>query len=213
MRAAVERLDPNAADVLAIASPHGPQLGIYREISGHLGGFGLPEISATAPAFDLWADVPGSEGVAIDRPIDHGIVVPLRLMKSELPVMALAAADPGVGNSDECIAAAKRAAGLIKMIATNHDVVFVASVNTSACLSSRSPYPTEVDEGSEARLVEILQTDLGLLREEAPAITERAHSCALAPLLVLGHLFRGRKMEVLAHEAPVGVGYVVAQVT
>ena len=186
MRAAVQRLDPNNAEVLAIASPHGPQLGIYRDISGNLGDFGLPEISVSASAFDFWGDIPGSEGVALDRPIDHGIVVPLRLMTSELPVIALTAADSDIGRSDECIAAAKRAAGLIKMIATTHDVVFVASVNTSACLNTRSPYPTEGDEGSDARLIEILQTDLGLLRDEAPAITERTRSCALVSLLVRG---------------------------
>lgn len=208
------RLDAKNAEVLVIASPHGPALGIYRRVSGDLGAFGLSVISVAAQTYDLWSEVAGSERVAIESPADHGVVVPLRLIAWDLPVIALATADSDAGRAGPAASAAGRAARLIQQIATTKNVAVVASVNTSAALSARAPYPNDANASeSETRLLEILQTDMELLKNEAEAITEQGRSCALSPLLVLAELFGGRGMELLAHEAPVGVGYLVAQVT
>ena len=213
IRTAAARLDPGDAEIVAILSSHGPQMGIYREVAGDLREFGLPTIAAGAPAYDFWSETPGSERVALDVPADHGVVVALRLLDWHLPVIALAAADSDARDPEAAATSAHRAARLIKLLATRARVEVVASVNTSANLGPRSPYPNTSGQEAEDRLLEIIRTDVGLLTDEAAALTAQGHSCGLSPLLVLAELFAGTRMEVLAHEAPVGVGYLVAQTT
>ncbi len=196
-----------------VLSPHGPAPGIYHRVSGTLGAFGLSHISVTARNYESSDEIPGIDRDLITGSVDHGIIVPLRLMAWDLPVIALAAADSDADRVGPAASAAMRAVRIIREIALRKRVAVMASLNTSASLSSRAPFPNDGnDPEPERRLLEILQTDVGLLKEEAAAITKRSHSCALSPLLAVAHLFDGRNMEVLAHEAPVGVGYLVAQV-
>jgi hypothetical protein len=66
---------------------------------------------------------------------------------------------------------------------------------------------------ADRRLQELLTADVGALSSRALGIAQQGGSCAAGPLTVLGRLLDEYRMTVLAHEAPVGVGYLVARTT
>ena len=88
------------------------------------------------------------------------------------------------------------------------DVAVIASVNGSTGLSGRAP-STEIPGAARA------QEDFVAALERDISVAARLYlpgSCGPAVLAAFADAFGGRRTDVLAYEAPVGVGYVVAQV-
>ena len=206
--AAAQGLAFPPADVLVVASPHGRATGVYLGASGDLDAFGPPGVSATAaPEPGFARELAGAWGrPLLDEPVDHGVVVPLLLLDATAPVVAVAFAE-GL-DAETAIAEAE---GLVHALdAAGRTVVFVASANTSAGLTERSPVPSIPGAAeAEADVLEALQSDPGDVTALLPAMA-RAGSCAAGPLAAFSSLCRGRRCELLAYEAPVGVGYAVA---
>ena len=159
-------------------------------MSGDLSSFGIGGVEGKA---ETDSGLIQSLGLpTIDGPIDHGVLVPVLLAKWEAPVVAV-----GV-NSDTQLGSDLEAR-----------VGVVASVNLSAGLSQRAPL-TEISGAVEAeeRFVSALTEDVGAATRNVPP-----GSCSDAVLAVFGRIFAGRPARILAHEAPVGVGYLVAEMT
>ena len=195
VRARLREVEPGRAVVLV--SPHGAQPGPYRLNKGSLAAFGLDlgvDRGRGAHAEELAA----AWGVeALDDDLDHGGVVPLMLcdLGPFVTCLSLPEPDPLAAKAIEAV--------------FGGDVTIVASANGSAGLTARSPL-TEVPGATEAEgaFQQACATDAGLLAEAASALPG---SCATGPASLLADLFAGVAGEVLAHEAPVGVGYTVAR--
>ncbi len=151
--------------------------------------------------------------------VDEGLSVPL-LMGSlpEVPLVACSMRDwtGRAAGSDRIdpqgsLDRAEALAEAIRSLATESHVLVVASAHSSAALSPRAPL-TERAEGLalDRQILAALGSDAGELSSIPPRAWADAGSCGAGPLAVLGHLFGGRSAEVLAYEAPVGVGYLVA---
>lgn len=200
LAAAVASVDLSGVDVVVIASPHGTSAGVYADPAGDLDAFG-PRGVRVDPSTDeaLVRALAAAWGLPVlDVPADHGVVVPLRLLSIEAPVVAISLDD------------AEEFAGALQRCAGDRAVAFVASANLSAGLGPAAPLPSlDGAEEADAAVLEALRTDPGLLARQGPVL-ERAGSCAAAPLAVFGSLFAGRPCEVLSYDAPFGVGHVVA---
>lgn len=211
LRTALRKIDLHDVDLIVIVSPHGSRTGVYRSPRGDLRDFGVPGVHEerhTDPR--VAADLAHAWGAPLlDAPADHGIVVPLAL--GFVPDVAVVAAT--FAESEPDTAAAERFAAAVAAIASTRPIALLASANTSAALSPRAPL-TERPEALavEAELLAGIAEDCSAARELAPAMTTAGGSCAAGPLTVLGTLFAGHRAEVLAHEAPLGVGYLVAAV-
>ena len=189
IRAAIASISLADADVLVLLTPHASHPGIYREVRGHLGGFGVPQIAVTA---DTPAGLARSLGSSmLEGPVDHGVVVPLRLRSWGLPVVAV-----GVGD--------------VTRLSFEGDerVAIIASLNGSAGISARAPLTAVPGaDRAEERFAAALEEDIAIAaRVELPG------SCGGDVMAVFAELFGGRSAKVLAHETPVGVGYLVAEV-
>ena len=181
-------IDVSRADALVVLSPHASGLGVYDTVAGDLAGFGIDGVSVSADPHPARAQV-GLE--TMDSPLDYGVVVPLALRDWGLPVIAVGVTD-----------------GAVPTLDIDVPMAVIASVNTSAGLSARAPL-TEVPGAGEAeeRFVAALQQDAGSVRD-----LDLPGTCSTAVISFFAHLFEGRATKVLAHEAPVGVGYLVAEV-
>ncbi len=176
---------------------------------GDLDAFGRPGIEV-----DLATDgqLAGRLAASCDLPLleerlDHGAVVPLRLRDWNRPVVILT-----MGEGAER-AELDRLADRVAICVTelDHSVALVASVNGAAGLSTRAPLTERPGaRRAEERLLEALETDVGEVVDLAGMLAADGGSCGYGPLRALGSLLSGTKMEVLAHEEPVGVGYLVA---
>ncbi len=177
------------AEVIVFLSPHSPVTGVYAELVGDLSAFGVPEVAVRAETSGEIRDGLGLD--VIDGPIDHGILVPLLLRKWDVPVVGTGIA----GNVTIDLDVAAR-------------VMVVASINLSAGLSARAPL-TQLPGASdvEARFLRHLERDVATASAD-----ELEGSCGRHVMQTFGRIFSGRATRVLAHEAPVGVGYLVAEV-
>ena len=209
IRAAVRALDVTGAEALVLLSPHGFGHVVHARASGSLAAMGLPDVKVeAADAPDAVHALAAASGWPVSpAALDHGAVVPLALRAWELPV-AVAAFD-GIER-----ARSSELADAINELSGERDLAVVASVNTSAGLSPRSPMPDLPHARDvEGRLITALQRDLGDVAEVVGDLGPHGGSCSAAPLMVMAQLFGGRRAEVLAYEAPVGVGYLVAAIT
>lgn len=187
--AAIRSISFEGAEAIVLLTPHASEPGVYRTKKGDLAGFGIPDIEVSVKSH---ARLAKSLGLPfIDGPLDHGAVVPLRIGGWDLPVVTIGvregmSIDPG----------------------SDMDVAVVASVNGSTGMSPRAPL-TEVPGATRAQedFVAALGRDISVAaRLFLPG------SCGPAVLEAFAGAFGGRRADVLAYEAPVGVGYVVAQV-
>ena len=186
---AVRSISFEGADAILLLTPHSPAPGVLRAKKGDLSAFGVPGIEVSVKSHARLARSLGLPSV--DDPLDHGVVVPLRLGGWDLPVVAI-----GVGD------------GMSIEPGLDIDVAIVASVNGSTGLSARAP-STEIPGAVQAQedFVAALDRDISTAcRLYLPG------SCGPAVLAAFADAFGGRRADVLAYEAPVGVGYVVAQV-
>lgn len=191
-----------------VASPHALRTGVYESPYGD-----LAELGPRAPAALCPLDLQSAEELAgrwgkplIHEPLDHGIVVPLLLAAPSTPVVAV-----GFEEGRDPIDDAAALATALKEMEFQGSVI--ASANLSAGLTQRAPLTRLPGaEELETELVERLGQDAGTLSQTAPRLAAEAGSCGLGPLALIGHLFGGRSAEVLAHEWPYGVGYLVARI-
>jgi len=182
---------------VVLISPHGSRPGVHRTNKGSLTAFGLEVEVDHGPGrrAEELAAAWGTE--LLDGPLDHGAVVPLALCDLGPSVTCI--------NLPDADRLAAKAIGAV----FGDEVTVVVSANGSAGLTPRAPL-TEVEGAGEAehRFLDALATDAALLSHAAAALPG---SCAAGPVSVLAELFAGIGGEVLAHEAPVGVGYTVAR--
>lgn len=219
---ALEHIRSIECDVVVLVGPHGASDGVYPEAAGSLGGFGVPHLSVAAPGSELSSALAASWAVPEIYAHDHGVVVPLLLdALPPVPVVACTLKDwtgsstiPG-GHIDAgaSIASAARLGDAIASLPEDLAVLVVASAHTSAALSPRAPL-TERDAGArlDGRILEALRSDPGRLLDISHQEWAAGGACGAGPLSLFGRLFAGRPAEVLAYEAPVGVGYLVARV-
>lgn len=191
-----------------VASPHAMRTGVYVSPYGDLAALGPRAPAALCPL-----DMTLTEEIAVrwgrpllDEPLDHGIVVPLLLAEPSAPIVAIGFEE----GSDPAAEAASLAEVLRELVVEG---TVIASANLSAGLTDRAPL-TRLSgaEELERETAEALERDAGSLLDTAPRLTVDAGSCGLGPLALLAHLFGGRPAEVLAHEWPYGVGYLVATI-
>lgn len=189
IRDAICSLSFEEADAILLLTPHAATPGVYRAKKGDLSGFGIPEVEAAVKSH---ARLAKSLGLPIvDGPLDHGAVVPLRIGGWDLPAVVI-----GVGE------------GMSIAPGSDMDVAVVASVNGSTGMSPRAPL-TEVPGAARAQedFVAALERDISVA-----AGLFLPGSCGPLVLAAFADAFGGRRADILAYEAPVGVGYVVAQV-
>ncbi|MPZ70368.1 MAG: hypothetical protein GEU71_12700 [Actinobacteria bacterium] len=222
IRSALEGVRSIPSDVVILVGPHGPTTGVYRTPAGSLAGFGAPGMHAGAARSEVSTTLAEAWGVPEIDGSDHGVIVPLLLdALPPVPIVACTLAD-WTGNStgwgdegdpDTSMASAARLGEAIASLAADGSVLVVASAHTSAALSPRAPL-TEREEGSrlDDRILGALRGDPRGLLDISPSQWAAGGACGAGPLTLFGQLFGGRSCEVLAYEAPVGVGYLVARV-
>jgi hypothetical protein len=143
-----------------------------------------------------------------DDELDHGAVVPFLLdWMPDVPVVVVGMGEDSPG--DELRSDARALALALPAVVAERSVLFVSSANTSAGLTPRAPL-TEVPGAAEAERGLLEALDAGSRIEEAAvALAKVGGSCGLGPLTAWAALFR--RAEILAHESPLGVGYLVAR--
>lgn len=201
-RTAFSALDVSAADVVVIVSPHGERDGVYQRVAGDLDRFGRRGTSVEHPTDHKLATALARRwGVeVVDQPLDHGIVVPLVLMKvPEVPVIGCSV----TASPDPLSAALKEELDVATFV--------VASANTSAALTARAPL-TERPAGRELddRVLNALRSDPGSIEQIPADLWRGGGSCGRVPLTLFGRLFSEAHVDVLSYEHPFGVGYLVA---
>ena len=219
IRRSIEALNLEGTDVILIASPHGSVTGVYADVRGSLGRFGHPEISVAkqsdpegaAQLADAWGKP------LLGEEVDHGIFVPVSLVASGTPIIAVAFAETTEKSVESADSIELEVAGFIEAlsnVAGKGSVMFVASANDSAGLTRRAPL-TEIAGAADLRVefLAAMTDDVGKIEPLARRMWANAGSCGLAPLLCLARLFAGRPADVVAAEQPVGVGYTVAATT
>jgi hypothetical protein len=114
---------------------------------------------------------------------------------------------------DATIADASVFADALRALGAGRDLLFVASLNTSASLSARAPLGHRPEAARLDRdLVDALETDAGRAGELAVALHDVGGSCGAGPLAAFSLLFAGTPASVLGYEHPAGVGYLGALV-
>lgn len=212
IRSAVASASFDDVDVIVLMTPHGPATGIYRDVKGALDGFGVTGVSlecATDAAFrdELAAawKVP-----LLDDLIDHGALVPTLLLSPRVPVVVASLSEDL--SMDDATRAGTGLAAALQSVSVTTRVALVASVNMSAGIGPRGPLPDLPGaEPLERAIALACETDLADLTDLAPDVATIAGSCGAGPLTAFGRVFAGQRAEVLAHEHPFGVGYLVAR--
>lgn len=197
------------ATAIVLASPHGPERGIYAGRRGDLNAFGRVGVGVETTSAD---DLAGELGRTWHAPtlgahLDHGIVTPLAVgLMPDKQVVCVSVGDREDG---------RRLAEVVEAVAEHRStrIAFVASAHLGAGLNQRAPKPfsdavVELDDA----VIGGLTTDAGILDERADALEEVGGSCSTGVLAAFGSLFARRPAEVTAYERPFGVGYVVATV-
>lgn len=190
-----------------VASPHANRTGVYVSPYGD-----LADLGPRAPAALCPLDLQLAEEVAerwgrplLDEPLDHGIVVPLLLSPPSGTIVAIGFEDAADATDD----ASELATVLAEL---DLEATVIASANLSAGITERAPL-TRLPGAEELEIetAKGLEQDAASLLETAPRLATLAGSCSAGPLTLFGRLFGRRSVEVLAHEWPFGVGYLVAR--
>lgn len=207
-RAAVGALELGPGTVVVL-SPHGSATGVYARAAGSLREFGIPggDVKRGVDR-GLARDLASSWGrPMLDDDVDHGIAVPLALLARTERVVA-ASLDEALSHQESIDGARSFAAALGGLGGV---AAFVASAHTSSALSPRAPLGrSDVSAHAAEGFRRALEHGEGI--EDAALLLARAGaSCGAAPLVAFAALFPTTACEVVASEAPFGVGYVVAR--
>lgn len=201
IREGIARVTVPADATVLVVSPHGHGSSVYGRPSGSLAGFGLEGVEVDLPtaSSDVTEVLQGWAGGAIEKQLDHGAIVPLRLLGIAQPVVAVSVGSDASGLS--------RA---IRDIATIHDLFVICSAHTSARLTERAPLPYSLDAVRlDAGFVTDIEQDCAAALVGAADLETVGSSCSGATLSLFGALFSGRPGTVQAYGAPFGVGYPV----
>jgi hypothetical protein len=212
VRDAIEDLSWGAVSVLVVLSPHGFETGIYRAAEGSLDGFGVTGVTAS---FEGDGRVARALTRAwgrplLDAPLDYGALVPLLLLRPDVPVIAATLGESARGAGGTLGELAADAGAFVDALdEAIPGAGLVASCNTGAGLNPRAPL-TEVPEALvlETKLLEGLASDASVARELAVDLGV-AGSCATGSLAAFGRAFGGAPARVVGYECPFGVGYPV----
>lgn len=182
--------------LVVLATSHGGSGYVYERARGSLAGFGIAGVGVDAQA--LVPESLRAWGPVEDRPLDHGALVPMRLLGISDAVAVSVDADT------------RSVAGAIEKLAVERDVFVVCSAHTSARLTDRAPLPYSFDAVRlDARFVGDIETDCAAARDLADELVTIGGSCSGPTLKLFGELFAGRGSAVRAYGAPFGVGYPV----
>jgi len=220
IRAAVKSLPLDDCDALVMLSPHGRASGVYSGVMGSLDAFGVRAPSVASPTELAVAEELAREWERpfLEPPLDHGITGALLVMgwMGDRPVVAATlAGTTGPGAPGQVAGVIEEAIGLadaVISISNARRIGFVASAHTSAALSPSAPL-LDRPEGHalDEEVLAALRHDAGGMADIEPGLWRAAGACGAGPLTVFAKIFSGRRAEVLAYEAPAGVGYLVAQ--
>ena len=200
IRAAIASIAVSPDAIVIVATPHGGDSFLFARPAGSLAGFGIEGVevdqtmaeTGVQQAFAHW-------GQPVDKPLDHGAVVPLQMLGVANPVVAIAVDSADAGG-----------ACAIQDLAVRHQVFVICSAHTSSRLSERAPLPYSSDAVQlEKRFVTEVEDDCAVARELAPELASVGGSCSEATLALFGGLFDGFPGTVHEYEAPFGVGYAV----
>jgi aromatic ring-opening dioxygenase LigB subunit len=208
----VRSLDLGSPEILIVLSPHGLETGVHRQTAGSLSDFGAPGVSIQSETDvdsgrrlgDLWRKP------VLDHEVDHGILVPLRLLPSEgVPVIACSLKEEEsvshVRREAEAFASAVRT-----LVDEGRRIAFVASLNTSTALSPRAP----LTDRPEGRALDAAVLDRLSGTSKLTGIPDEmwvsGGSCGAGPFAAWTLLCAGMGLVELSYESPFGVGYVVA---
>jgi hypothetical protein len=208
-------LAARSVDLAVVLSPHGSVSGVYEDLRGSLAGFGAPGV-----AVERAADVAAAHALAerwgrplISGDVDHGVLVPLLLHDfGGIATIAACLREFTDGDEEELHAVIEDgrafASGLEGL--AERRVALVASLNTSIALSPRAPLLQRPEaRAADQRFLDALGRGASAVERVAVDLWRHGRSCASGPLAALARLLDARG-KVLAYEAPVGVGYVVA---
>ena len=199
-------------ELVVVLSPHAASSCVYERVCGSLQPFGVSGVEVDAVTDDAAARYLADEWGAplVAEPVDHGIVVPMCLLERvDAPVVAAGIAERV--DVSETIRAGREFARAVSALAQAGPVAFLASVNTSAGLSSRAPLPGLRGAGEvERSALAALDSDPEELKQCAEDLARSGGSCSSGPLTAFAELLGGRRSRLTAYEAPVGVGYAVA---
>ena len=212
VRAAIGAIDLGEVEAIVLLSPHGSRTGVYRSTAGSLADFGMRGIRATHPTVDgIVSDLSSSWGRPIlEGPIDHGALVPLLALCPSAPVVTASLRETSFdrGAVEESVAEGRAFVDAVSHL-SGRRLAFVASCNTGAGLSPRAPL-TEVSRAIELEERLVGEMERGALPVELAIETGCAGSCAAGTLAAFAAAFAGTQIQVRAHDAPFGVGYLVA---
>ena len=200
IRAAIAGIAASRDAIVVVVTPHGNGSFVYARPSGSLAGFGIEGVELNQRMAELEAH-DGFErwGPSIEKPLDHGALVPLRLLSVPNPVVAVSVA----GNVPDLAPA-------IEDLAGRNEVFVLCSAHTSARLSERAPLPYSSDAVHlDKRFVTEVEDDCSVARTLAHDLASVGGSCSEATLALFGELFAGSPGSLRAYEAPFGVGYPV----
>ena len=173
----------------------------------------LRGIRATHPTVDgIVSDLSSAwDRPILEGPVDHGVLVPLLSLCPAAPVVAATLRETASFDRGAVEASVAEGRAFIDAASRLSDrrLAFVASCNTGAGLSPRAPL-TEVRRAVE--LEERLVGDLerGALSRDLAIEVGCAGSCAAGTLAAFAAAFGESRIQVRAHDAPFGVGYLVA---
>ena len=200
IRAAIAGIAVSPDAIVIVVTPHGDGSFVYARPTGSLAGFGIDGVHVNQrmvepeayEGFERWSP-------SVEKPLDHGALIPLRLLGLSNPVVAVSVA----GDVPEL-------ARVIEDLAGRHEVFVICSAHTSARLSERAPLPYSSDAVQlDKRFVTEVEDDCSVARTLARELASVGGSCSEATLALFGELFAGSPGSLRAYEAPFGVGYSV----
>ena len=200
IRVAIAGIGVSPEAAVVVVTPHGDGSFVYARPSGSLAGFGIGGVGvdqrmAEHELFDVFQEW----GPRVEEALDHGALVPLRLLDVPNPVVAVSVAGD-VGDL----------ARAIEDLAIRYELFVICSAHMSARLSERAPLPYSADAVHlDKLLVGEVEDDCGVARTLAPDFASVGGSCSESTLALFGELFAGRPGSLRAYQAPFGVGYPV----
>lgn len=200
VRAAIAGIEVSPDAIVVVVTPHGDGSFVYARPSGSLSGFGIGGVEVDQRRAEPYVhDVLEQWSHSVAEPLDHGALVPLRLLDVLNPVVAVSVA----GDVPDL-------ARVLEDLATRHEVFVICGAHTSARLSERAPLPYSADAVHlDKRFITEVEGDCAVARTLAPEIASVGGSCSEPTLTLFGELFAGCPGWLRAYEAPFGIGYPV----
>jgi len=225
---AMERLDEvlsrSPAEIVILVSPHSPTtlesipVRHSSQVAGDLGRFGAPQVRVVvdidvAASEKLVRDA-RAQGFALtssdDANLDHGIVVPLYLLRRTCAARQFVL----LGISGWPLDRFRELGAFLHRQLGSREAILLASGDLSHRLTPEAPYGFRPEgQDMDRRVIEALRTQQwDQIERLDPDLVEEAGECGLRPLALLLGAARaaGLRSEVFSYEGPFGVGYPVA---